>query len=210
MSVLCIRSPLPEPGSGVFETILVVGGKPLELEHTWRVCRRASRPCTAVLCRRTCASGCSAPAPMPTWPGCARPLTPDGEGTVGLEVLAVDIDEAIVFPSWERGVELVAVRCPAGSARTSGPTGGCSSRPSATPAGASPLMLDADDTLLEGSRGSLFLVRDGVLLDPAGRRAAAAGRHAGPGDRAGRRSGHRGAARRRWRSSACSRPTRRS
>ena len=31
---------------------------------------------------------------------------------------------------------------------------------------ARPLLVDADDTLLEGSRGNLFLVRDGVLLTP--------------------------------------------
>lgn len=166
MSVLCIRSPLPEPGSGVFETLLVVGGKPLELErHLARL--QAS---VAVL------YGGSLPADVRErllGAGAGAALarmrvtaTPDGEGSVGLEVLAAEIDEAIVFPPWERGVDLVAVRVPGWNGAHKWADRRLVEQAEADTDPARPLLVGEDDALLEGSRGNLFLVRDGVLLTP--------------------------------------------
>ena len=58
------------------------------------------------------------------------------------------------------------MRFPGGTAPTNGRTGGWSSRPRRTPTRRAALLDADDDALLEGSRGNLFLVRDGVLLTP--------------------------------------------
>ena len=84
-------------------------------------------------------------------------------------------------------------RCRAASAPTNGPTGDCSSRPRATPAKPSPLILDADGTPSSRPRAAASSCARRRAVDAAGRRAAAPRRHAGARDRAGRSGGHRGA-----------------
>lgn len=166
MSVLCIRSPLPEPSWGVFETLLVVGGKPLELErHLARLQASVTTLYGSSLPPdlRERLLGAAADADLARM---RATVTPDGGGSMGLELLAVDIDEAIVFPPWERGVDLVPVRVPGWNGAHKWADRRLVEQAEADTDPARPLLVDADDTLLEGSRGNLFLVRDGVLLTP--------------------------------------------
>ena len=84
-------------------------------------------------------------------------LTVGSDGASSVRV--ANVDPALVFPT--AASRLRRSRCRAGSARTSGPTAGCSSRRGEQLAPAMPLVVDAEDgAALESSRGSLFVVRE--------------------------------------------------
>ena len=156
----------PDPQLGVFETLLVVDGRPLELDaHVER------------LAASLAALFASAP------PIDARQLLLDRAGPLhlarlrltvvplevellGTELAAEELDRALLFPSPDRspGLRSLVVegglgahkwadrRLLEGAARKAG--------------GAVPLILDTDGAVLEASRANVFAVRDGILLTP--------------------------------------------
>ena len=85
----------------------------------------------------------------------------------GNAVRVADVDEAIVFPSFDQALELALVAVPGGIGAHKWADRRLLEQAESDAAAATPLILDAGDHgLLETSRGSLFLVRDGVLLTP--------------------------------------------
>jgi para-aminobenzoate synthetase/4-amino-4-deoxychorismate lyase len=158
-----LDSPRPDPSAGVFETMLVLDGLPLELEaHLERL--GASLEALFQQALPADARDLVLAAARDTRVGRLRLDVSPAEGN-GVRV--ADVDEAIVFPAFENGVELVAFAVPGGIGAHKWADRRLLERAERDAGGAVPLILDADGTLLETSRGSLFLVRDGVVSTPS-------------------------------------------
>ena len=189
-----IEAPLPDPQQGVFETLLVADGQPIELE--------------AHLARLTSSTGELFGEDPP--PGArelvhqhARTLelgrlrldvAPDPEGRLAATVKVAAVDPALVFPSWERAATLAAIVVDGGLGAHKWSDRRLLDQAQSDCGAALPLLLDADGSVLEVSRGTVFLVRDGSLVTPrgaCGRGARAGGggrRRPPPASRHGRRS----------------------
>jgi para-aminobenzoate synthetase / 4-amino-4-deoxychorismate lyase len=93
-------------------------------------------------------------------------VAPDADGRLGAAVRVAEVERALVFPSWERAVTLAAVVVPGGIGAHKWSDRRLLERAERDGGAALPLVLDADGTVLEASRGNVFLVRDGSLVTP--------------------------------------------
>src|SRR5918997_3079397 len=157
-----LDGPLPDPGAGVFETTLVVDGRAVavdahlaRLESSLAALYREPLPGSAGDLIAEAATGIEL--------GRARlTVLPGGEASAR----AVAVDAALVFGGWEAAVELAPVEVPGGIGAHKWADRRLLERAEAELAPAVPLVVDAGGAQLEGSRGSLFCVRDGVVLTP--------------------------------------------
>ncbi|MGB7589019.1 MAG: aminotransferase class IV [Solirubrobacterales bacterium] len=177
----------PDPNRGVFETLLVVGGRPIEVDaHLARL--GASLRTLFDLELGDEARKLVAEEAASLDLGRVRVTAqPQRNGAIALDAGAAEVDPALVFPAAERAVALRSAVMPgglgahkwadrsqlerlqAGFAGTDG-TADVSATASVEPEGESdepvPLLLDRDEAVLEGSRANLFAVRDGALATP--------------------------------------------
>lgn len=154
--------PPPDPSQGVFETLLVLDGEPVELDaHLRRLAHSLD-----VLYGATLAAGIEElahEAAVGLHPGRLRlTVVPDGPG-LRWDTKAEEIDPAIAFPGLDAGTALKSVQLPGG-------LGGhkwCdrSRLPHVGP-GTAPLLIDVDGAVLEAGWANLFVARDGVLHTP--------------------------------------------
>jgi para-aminobenzoate synthetase / 4-amino-4-deoxychorismate lyase len=153
--------PLPDPAQGVFETTLVTGGRPVALEaHLARLAASLSSlygipvPDGAREQVEEAARGLELGRLRLT-------VTPDGSASVRV----ADVDPALVFPTEPIAVAVVAV--PGGIGAHKWADRRLLEAADARVGPAVALVADANDgALLEGSRSSLFLVRDGAVITP--------------------------------------------
>jgi para-aminobenzoate synthetase/4-amino-4-deoxychorismate lyase len=149
---------------GVFETLLVREGHPVELgAHLERL-------------RSSLAAVFGAPPPESAEALVlerARDITlgrlrltvaPNGSGALKADVRVAPVERSIVFPAFERAVRLVRLTVPGG-------LGGhkWADRSLVEPAegnGSVPLLLDENEVVLEASRANVFIVEDGTLVTP--------------------------------------------
>jgi para-aminobenzoate synthetase / 4-amino-4-deoxychorismate lyase len=154
--------PMPDPAQGVFETTLVVGGRALAVDaHLERL-----------------AASLSALYGIEPPPDAAQLIAEAAEGMVlgrlrltvapGAEatVVVANVDEDVVFPPWERAVQLAPVVVPGGIGAHKWADRRLLSAAEAEVAPAVPLVVDSDGAVLEGSRGSLFLASEDALVTP--------------------------------------------
>jgi branched-subunit amino acid aminotransferase/4-amino-4-deoxychorismate lyase len=94
-------------------------------------------------------------------------VAPDADGRLVPAVRVADVEQALVFPSWERAVTLASVVVPGGIGAHKWSDRRLLDQAQGDCGAALPLVVDADGTVLEVSRGNVFLVRDGSLLTPA-------------------------------------------
>jgi len=159
--VLKIDSPLPEPERGIFETLLVLAGRPVELDlHMARLERslgelyNAAPPADA----RELVLAAAAETELGRLRFDVSPQ--DGNG-----VRVADVDAALVFPSFGAALELHAVEVPGWNGAHKWADRRLLEQAEAEAAGAMPLLLDGG-TVLETSRGSVFAAAGGTLFTP--------------------------------------------
>ena len=161
-----IKAPPPDPKRGIFETLLVADGEPLELEaHLGRLASSTGEvfgnepPREA----RELVHGHARTLEL----GRLRlDVVPDPAGRLVATVRVAPVEPALVFPSWERAATLAAIVVPGGLGAHKWSDRRLLDQAQSDCGGALPLLLDADGTVLEISRGNVFLVRDGSLLTP--------------------------------------------
>jgi para-aminobenzoate synthetase/4-amino-4-deoxychorismate lyase len=153
----------PDPTRGVFETMLVLGGEPVELAaHLDRIGASLAAlyggelpPAAGVLVREECAG-------LPL--GRVRLTVAPADGTFACEAVAAAIEPEIVFPTWKRGAELrgLPLRGGLGAHKLVDRPG----LPDCTGA-VVPLLTEPDGEVLEGGRANVFVAQRGVLVTPA-------------------------------------------
>lgn len=155
--------PHADPGWGVFETMLVIAGRAIELDaHLARL--RAS---VAALYRRPLpdeARALAADRSAAIEHGKLRlTFVPTGE----LRLDADEVEAAAVFPEPEHGVGLRPFTVAGGLGEHKWADRRLLDRAAAAaPSGELPLLLDADGSVLEASRASVFAILDGRVLTP--------------------------------------------
>jgi para-aminobenzoate synthetase / 4-amino-4-deoxychorismate lyase len=161
ISALPFEGPLPDPAQGVFETTLVTGGRPVALDaHLARLEASLSElygrsvPDGAVGQVEEAAKGVELGRLRLT-------VMPGGD----FDVRVANVDPALVFPS--EPVSLAAITVPGGIGAHKWADRRLLEAAGAQVGPAVPLVVDANDgAVLEGSRASLFVVRDGAVITP--------------------------------------------
>ncbi len=158
----------PRPENGVFETLLVADGRPIELEaHLARLALSldglfAARQPTGV--RELVLDRARA-----IRLGRLRlTVAPDDAGSLAVAIVTAEVDPGLVFPATDRAVALHSLVVEGGlGAHKWADRASLERAGAAAHAGAVPLLLDRDDAVLEASRANVFAVRDGALATPA-------------------------------------------
>lgn len=173
------KTPRPDPQRGVFETLLVAGGRPVELEaHLARMAASLRDLFDAEPSDKARDLALSGGVGLRL--GRLRlTATPRGGG-VELEAHGEEIEPSVLFPTVERAAALRTLVVPNGLGahkwvdralleRAEAETRG-GARATATaggpPAAPVPLLLDRDGSVLEASRANVFVVRGGALVTP--------------------------------------------
>jgi para-aminobenzoate synthetase/4-amino-4-deoxychorismate lyase len=160
-----LDGPRPDPAAGVFETTLVVDGRALEVDaHLARL--ESSLDALYELPLPAQASELVADAAAGTGLGRLRLTAVPDAGTPVASVRVAAVERELVFPDWDRAVELAPVAVPGGIGAHKWADRRLLERAETEVGPAVPLVVDSDGALLEGSRGSLFLVRDGTVITP--------------------------------------------
>jgi para-aminobenzoate synthetase/4-amino-4-deoxychorismate lyase len=174
--------PRPDPTRGVFETLLVVNGRPVELDaHLDRLAAsvrelfgaptmaRVSDPARVLAEARARELAPAANGVIGASPALARlrlTLAPDDRGALDLSTTAVGVDPATVFPGDMGGSRLEAIVVPGGLGGHKWADRRLLDQASTALDGAVPLIADTDATVLEAERANVFAVQDGALLTP--------------------------------------------
>jgi para-aminobenzoate synthetase/4-amino-4-deoxychorismate lyase len=161
-----MSSPIaPDPARGLFETMLVAGGRPVRpAAHLSRLAASAR----AVF-------GQELPADLPdAVSAAARPLElgrmridlrPAGDG-LAFEIAAKPIDPEIFFPSKENGADLRTVRHPDWAGAHKWADRDWLESKEAELGETVPVILTAEDEVLEAGRANVFVVADSTLVTP--------------------------------------------
>jgi para-aminobenzoate synthetase / 4-amino-4-deoxychorismate lyase len=162
--------PRPDPTRGVFETLLVVNGRPVELDaHLDRLAASVRElfgaPTMArfVGAARALAETRARELPL----GRLRlTLAPDRLGALDLSAVTAEVDDATVFPAPALVPALAPVTVAGGLGAHKWADRRLLDQAAELLDGALPLIVDADGSALEAERANIFLVRDGVLATP--------------------------------------------
>jgi para-aminobenzoate synthetase/4-amino-4-deoxychorismate lyase len=156
-------APKPDPADGLFETLLVVEGAPVELEpHLDRLRASLRKQFDAEL--PGAAMGLIAEHAAGIELGRLRLTVAPGAAGLGCEVTAEAVDPAICFPDREHGAELRSLPLHGGFGSQK-----WSDREILKPtvAGTIPLVLDRGDEVLEAGWANVFAAIGGALVTPA-------------------------------------------
>jgi para-aminobenzoate synthetase / 4-amino-4-deoxychorismate lyase len=164
--------PAPDPARGLFETLLVVDGRPARLAPHLDRLAGSSRELFGVDLPDGLVAAVEAAA-RPLELGRIRvDLLPEGDasaegGAAGLrfEIAAEPIDPAIFFPPKERGADLRTVHHPEWAGAHKWADRDWLESVEAELGETVPLILDGDE-VLEAGRANVFLVKDGTLATP--------------------------------------------
>ncbi|HEX5983528.1 MAG TPA: aminotransferase class IV [Solirubrobacterales bacterium] len=152
----------PDPGLGIFETLLVVGGEPVELEAHLARLRTSLADLYGAELPADAAERARAVAAESKLGRLRLTAVPDGAG-LELEVRVRPVDPRIMFPSPENGARLRTTSRPGGHGPYKWVDRTGMDRPET---GAGQLICDGEE-LLEAGWANLFAVREGTLWTPA-------------------------------------------
>jgi para-aminobenzoate synthetase/4-amino-4-deoxychorismate lyase len=158
--------PHPNPATGVFETILVVDGHPVELDAHLR---RLSRSLRTLFGIRTPAGTRKVVLERaePLRLGRLRLTARPSSGDLGFEIETASVAPALFNPAWESGASAVSLIVPGGLGEHKWADRSLLARADANAReGEVPLLVDLDGSMLEASRANVFALRDGALATP--------------------------------------------
>ncbi len=156
----------PDPDRGLFETMLIAGGRPVELlAHLGRLTGSARELFDAELPEQLPGELVRACAGVEL--GRVRvDVAPDGAGGLRHEIAATAIDPSAFFPDWERGERLRGVGAEGWSGAHKWADRRWLEDAEERLGDEVPLLVDADGFALEAGRANLFIVTDGALATP--------------------------------------------
>jgi para-aminobenzoate synthetase/4-amino-4-deoxychorismate lyase len=156
----------PDPRQGVFETLLVAGGRPVELEaHMVRLATSLGELFGAEL--GADATDLVTGAAEGLGVGRVRLTATPRDGGIALEADGEAVDPASAFALAGRAVALRTLVVPGGLGSHKWADRTLLERAKAgMPDGTVALLVDDDGTVLEASRANAFAVRDGALITP--------------------------------------------
>jgi para-aminobenzoate synthetase/4-amino-4-deoxychorismate lyase len=161
ISALPFDGPLPDPAQGVFETTLVTGGRPVALDAHLARLEASLRELYGLGVPEGARAAVEEAAEGVELGRLRLTVMPDGSTSVRV----ADVDPAVVFPS--APVQVAAISVPGGIGAHKWADRRLLEQAEAQVGPALPLVVDAHDgAVLEGSRGSLFAVLDGVVVTP--------------------------------------------
>jgi para-aminobenzoate synthetase / 4-amino-4-deoxychorismate lyase len=155
----------PDPARGLFETMLVADGRPVRpAAHLDRLAASARAVFDQDLPADLTEALSAAARPLEL--GRIRiDLTPDGDG-LRFEIAAEAIDPAIFFPSKRNGADLRTIRHPDWAGAHKWADRDWLEAVEAELGETVPVILTAEDEVLEAGRANIFVVTDGTLATP--------------------------------------------
>ena len=163
--------PRPDPARGIFETLLVVDGRPIELDaHLDRLAASARELFGAPAMARIVgpARALVEARAAELTPGLARlrlTLAPDGHGRLDLTALTAGVGPDTVFPGPGHGATIAPIGVPGGLGAHKWADRRLLEQAASELDGALPLIVDAS-SVLEAERANVFVVRDDVVTTP--------------------------------------------
>jgi para-aminobenzoate synthetase / 4-amino-4-deoxychorismate lyase len=151
-----------DPSEGVFETLLIAAGEPIELSaHLARLRASAGElygmALPEALAEEAAERSCGRNL------GRLKIVVVPGSGGLRHTLAAEEVDPRDHFPAWELGAELQTIACDGGLGRHKWAD---RRRLPSLPEGALPLLVDGEQ-VLEASRANVFALIDGTLVTPA-------------------------------------------
>jgi para-aminobenzoate synthetase / 4-amino-4-deoxychorismate lyase len=157
----------PDPAQGVFETLLVIDGEPIELDaHLQRLAHSVRELYDAGLPAGARERVLADAAPLST--GRLRlTLTPGAHGEMTAETATAAVDPASIFPASERAIALRPVVIPGGlGCHKWADRSGLAELESGEGEDCLQLLLDVGDEVLEASRANVFAVEGDLVITP--------------------------------------------
>lgn len=157
----------PDPAKGVFETLLVADGRPVELDAHMARLGASLKALFGEEAPKETAELVSARARGIGLGRLRLTVAPDGAERLRTQVATAEVDPLLVFPPWELAAELrsLVVEKGLGTHKWADRTI-LENAEAQAPAGSVPLVLDGNGVILEASRASVFAVREGRLFTP--------------------------------------------
>ena len=158
--------PRPDRAAGVFETILVVEGAPVELDAHLRRLRASVNELFGVEPPPVAREALLAEAAPLSLGRMRLTVHPGPDGVLGLEAVAGQVDPDDVFPAWDRAAELAPFVMGGGLGPHKWTDRAALERVSASAGGRLPLVLDAGAEVLEAARANVFAVEGDAFVTP--------------------------------------------
>lgn len=157
----------PDPGRGVFSTLLVIGGVPVELDAHLDRLRASVRKLYGTGLPAATAAAVREPASGHDVARLRVTATPRADAAVAVEIAVAPFDAALVLPGWERAIDLRAVTADGWRGAHKWADRRRLEAIDGDAAPAAGLLVDGNGAVLETTRANVFAVfSDGVLRTP--------------------------------------------
>jgi len=150
----------------VFETLLVVEGRPIELDAHLERLEASTRFLYGAPCPPTARALLLDHARGARLARMRLTVVPGGDDELAVEVAVAAVDACVVLAGRDRAVDLAPLVVGGGIGAHKWADRRLLASAEAALAPCVPLLVDRDGSVLEASRGNVFAVRDGVLITP--------------------------------------------